>query len=153
MAAGGFRDMTRIAAGHPGIWPDVCVENRTAILEALDSLTDQVRVVRDALAAGDRSTIYSLLEEASRARKALPGRATDPGQLAQVRVPVPDQAGVIALVASTASDLGVSVVDMEIAHSVEGDRGVLIVVVAAEAATRYAAALKEQGFSCTVQEL
>ena len=28
LAAGGFRDMTRIAAGHPGIWPDICAENR-----------------------------------------------------------------------------------------------------------------------------
>ncbi len=32
LAAGGFRDMTRIAAGHPGIWPDVVAENRDAIL-------------------------------------------------------------------------------------------------------------------------
>ena len=28
--------MTRIAAGHPGIWPDICAENRTAIVEVLD---------------------------------------------------------------------------------------------------------------------
>ena len=27
LAAGGFRDMTRVAAGHPGIWPDICAEN------------------------------------------------------------------------------------------------------------------------------
>ncbi|MCU1379587.1 MAG: tyrA, partial [Acidimicrobiales bacterium] len=32
LAAGGFRDMTRIAAGHPGIWPDICAENRDAIV-------------------------------------------------------------------------------------------------------------------------
>jgi len=153
LAAGGFRDMTRIAAGHPGIWPDVVVENRTAILEALDSLAAQVAVVRRALAEEDRQTIFELLERASHARQALPGRVGHPGQLAQVRIPVPDQAGVIAQVASTASDLGVSVVDVEIAHSVEGDRGVLIVVVDADSADRYAAALKAQGFNCTVQEL
>ena len=27
LAAGGFRDMTRVAAGHPGIWPDLCAAN------------------------------------------------------------------------------------------------------------------------------
>jgi prephenate dehydrogenase len=153
LAAGGFRDMTRIAAGQPGIWPDVCVENADAILEALDALSEEVRIMREALAAGDRSTIYELLERASRARRSLPGRGGDPGELAQVRVPVPDEAGVIAKVASAASDLGVSVFDVEIAHGIEGDRGVLIVVVGAVHAERYASALRDQGFACTVQEL
>ena len=35
LAAGGFRDMTRVAAGHPGIWPDICAENAAAIVAAL----------------------------------------------------------------------------------------------------------------------
>ena len=38
LAAGGFRDMTRIAAGDPGMWLDVCAENREAIVEVLDEL-------------------------------------------------------------------------------------------------------------------
>ena len=33
LAAGGFRDMTRVAAGHPGIWPDICAENAPAIVD------------------------------------------------------------------------------------------------------------------------
>jgi len=153
LAAGGFRDMTRVAAGSPGIWPDVCVENRTAIIEGLDDLQERIRLVRDAIAGGDSDALHEILESASRARRALPGRTTDPGQLAQVRVPVPDRPGVIAEVAATASDLGVSVVDVEIAHSVEGDRGVLIVIVATGEASRYASALRDRGFICTVQEL
>ncbi len=35
LAAGGFRDMTRVAAGHPGIWPDICTENASPIVGAL----------------------------------------------------------------------------------------------------------------------
>ena len=153
LAAGGFRDMTRIAAGHPGIWPDVCVENREAILEALDALAAQVQTVRSALAAEDRTAIFELLNSASAARRALPGRVAHPDQLAQVRIPVPDQPGVLAEVAAAASDLGVSVVDMEIAHSVEGGRGVLIVIVATEDASRYAESIRALGYSCTVQVL
>src|SRR5262245_48582974 len=40
LAAGGFRDMTRIASGHPAIWQDICRENRGAIIDALDALID-----------------------------------------------------------------------------------------------------------------
>ena len=46
LAAGGFRDMTRVASGQPDIWLDICAENRPAILSALDALIDRPR--RDA---------------------------------------------------------------------------------------------------------
>ena len=74
--------MTRIAAGHPGIWPDVLVENRTAILEALDSLAAQVARVRRALAEEDRDDLRAA--RASLRAPARPSRAgpVTPGQLA-----------------------------------------------------------------------
>ena len=42
LAAGGFRDMTRMAAGDPAIWPDVLFENRAAVTLALASLEDRL---------------------------------------------------------------------------------------------------------------
>lgn len=49
-AAGGFRDFTRIASSDPGMWRDICIANREALLEALqayredlDALTEEVR--------------------------------------------------------------------------------------------------------------
>ena len=41
LAAGGFRDMTRVAAGHPGIWPDICAENAAPIIDVLDALRER----------------------------------------------------------------------------------------------------------------
>ena len=70
-----------------------------------------------------------------------------------MRLPVPDQPGVLASVTSTASDLGVSVVDIEIAHSIEGDRGVLILVVETKHAQRFVEALNQRGFSSSTLEL
>ena len=153
LAAGGFRDMTRVAAGDPGIWPEVCVENAEAILEGLDELMSRLTVMRSAIASGDRPALHGLLQSASAARRSLPGRATNPELLASIRIPVPDRAGVLADVASAASEIGVSVVDIEIAHSVEGGRGVMIVVVARVDAHRYGEALSARGFSCTVADL
>ena len=56
LAAGGFRDMTRISAGHPGIWPDVCADNRDAIVAVLDQLLGSLEAVRDIVAKGDRDS-------------------------------------------------------------------------------------------------
>ncbi|MEZ5229312.1 MAG: prephenate dehydrogenase/arogenate dehydrogenase family protein [Acidimicrobiales bacterium] len=46
LAAGGFRDMTRISAGRPSIWPDICVANRDAIVAGLDGLITRLSDVR-----------------------------------------------------------------------------------------------------------
>ena len=47
LAAGGFRDMTRVASGQPDIWLDVCAENRPAILSALDALIGRLGEMRE----------------------------------------------------------------------------------------------------------
>src|SRR3954463_14725481 len=81
LAAGGFRDMTRISAGNPGIWPDICAENREAIVEELDDLIGALGEVRDIVAEGDRDGLLGLLERARKARLALPARVARPEDL------------------------------------------------------------------------
>ena len=141
LAAGGFRDMTRIAAGHPGIWPDICTENRVAIVSALDGLLASLGDMRSVVAAGDRSGLLDVLERARAARTNLPARVARPEDLTEVRVPVADRPGVLAEVTTLAGELSVNIADLEIAHSVEGDRGVLLLVVDAADAERLREAL------------
>ena len=93
LAAGGFRDMTRIASGHPGIWPDICAENRTAIVDVLDGLLASLTEVRGIVADDDRDGLLTVLEQARAARANLPSRLTGVGDLCEVRIPVPDRAG------------------------------------------------------------
>lgn len=146
LAAGGFRDMTRIAAGHPAIWPDICTENRDAILEGLDALMESLAAVRATVANGDRAALLGRLEIARAARINLPARTAVAAELVEVRVPVPDRKGVLAEITTLAGDLDVSIYDLEIAHSVEGDRGVLILTIDAQAAARVGDALSERGY-------
>lgn len=153
LAAGGFRDMTRIAAGHPGIWPDICAENRQAIVEALDRLVAAVAGMREVVAAGDRSGLLGILEAARTARMNLPARVVHPEDLAELRVPVADRPGVLAEVTTLAGELAVNIADLEIAHSAEGDRGVLVLVVDAADADRLRAALVARGFRPSARPL
>jgi prephenate dehydrogenase len=153
LAAGGFRDMTRIAAGHPGIWPDICAENREAICAVLDRLAATLTSLRETVAAGDRDALLALLEKARHARVNLPARVSHPEDLVEVRVPVPDRPGVLAEVTTLAGELGVNIVDIEIAHSAEGDRGVLLLVVAAAAGELLRGALATRGFRPSLRPL
>ena len=145
MAAGGFRDMTRIASGHPAIWPDICATNRDAIVAALDRYVDELRAVRDIVAVGDREALVTRLETARAARRSLPARLGADADLVEVRLGIADEPGALARVLLQAAELGVSVADVEIAHSVEGPGGVLVLVVEADPATRLVEALGATG--------
>lgn len=145
LAAGGFRDMTRIAAGDPGIWIDICRDNRDAILEVFDGLMDSLDSMRTVVADGDSEALRRRLAAAQQARRNLPGGAPPPEHLAEVRVPVADRPGEFAAVTTLAGELGVNVYDIEVAHAAEQTGGLLILVVAADAAAGFVAALEAGG--------
>ena len=153
LAAGGFRDMTRIAAGHPGIWPDVVADNREEIVAVLDRLAAALADVRRVVAEGDRPRLLALLERAREARINLPSGAPPPERTCEIRVPVPDRPGVLAEVTTLLGELGVNIYDLEIAHSVEGDRGVLVLMVEGSSATVAAKALGERHYRPAVRPL
>jgi prephenate dehydrogenase len=145
--------MTRVASGHPGIWPDICVENRDAIVAALDTLVHALRDMRDLVSLGDRTALLHLLERARAARVNLPTPAARPDDLAEIRLPVPDRPGVLAEVTTLASELGVNIEDLEIAHSAEGPRGVLVLVVEAGATELVRGALLARGYRPSARPL
>jgi prephenate dehydrogenase len=153
LAAGGFRDMTRVAAGHPGIWPDICTENAGPIVDALDALVAELTTMRDRVAGNDRGAILDGLQRASAARRNLPARIVRPDNLSELRIPVPDRHGVLAEITSLAADAGISIYDIEIAHSAEGPRGVLILVVDTAEAARLGDAIVERGYRCRAEQL
>lgn len=153
LAAGGFRDMTRIAAGHPAIWPDICVENRDAIAIGLDRLMETLGHVRDLVLAEDRSGLLSALEEARVARSSLPTRLARPEELVEMRMSVPDRPGVLSDITHALGENDVNIEDLEIAHSVEGGRGVLVIVVAAASSPLAGEVLADLGYHPSARSL
>lgn len=153
LAAGGFRDMTRIAAGSPTIWPDICEQNAPAIIDVIERLIGALGDMRDVVAGGRRHDLLAALKRAQSARLNLPGRLPRPADVAEVRVPVPDRLGVVAEVTTLASELGVDIADLEIAHSSEGDRGVLILLIDRARSEHFRRALVDRGYRPSVQAL
>lgn len=153
LAAGGFRDMTRIAAGGSAIWPDICVENQEAILQVIDRLRSSLGRVRDLVAAGDRPGLVEVLESAREARVNLPGRVVQSGALVELRVVVSDRPGVLQEVTTLLGEMGVNIWDLEIAHSAEGDKGVLVLVIDSPALDPVRRALTLRGFQCSHRQV
>jgi prephenate dehydrogenase len=153
LAAGGFRDMTRIASGHPAIWLDICTENRTAIVTALDALIEGLGGMRDIVASEDRSGLEERLQRAREARANLPSRVNQPSELTELRIPIPDRPGAAAEVFTLAAEIGVNIASFEVVHSVEGNRGVVVVLVDASTAELYRGGLMARGYRPAFQRL
>jgi len=146
LAAGGFRDMTRIAAGQPTIWPDICDDNAEAIVATLDLLIEALGAMRTRVAEHDHGSLLEILGRAADARRVLSDRAPLPEELVEVRVPLLDRTGAIAEVTVLAAELGINILDLEIAHSVDGDRGVLVMIVDTLSAPTLLTTLAERGY-------
>ncbi|WP_419919609.1 prephenate dehydrogenase/arogenate dehydrogenase family protein [Candidatus Poriferisocius sp.] len=153
LAAGGFRDMTRIASGRPSIWPDICQENAEAICSVLDRFITALGEVRSLVAGGNRGALLELLEQARTARMHLPSGLDRDVRLVEVRVRIFDRPGELARITSLTTGVGANIHDLEIAHSVEGGRGVAILVVNEEMAEPLVSALAEQGYTPSVGSL
>ena len=153
LAAGGFRDMTRIASGQPNIWLDICAENRDAILSALDALIDGLQGMRRVIDADDRVELHRRLSHARDARANLPVRGSQPGEFSEIRIPIPDRPGAAAEVFTLAAELGVNLYSFEVVHSVEGNRGVAVVLVDSSLADMYRGGLIARGYRPAVQRL
>ena len=100
-----------------------------------------------------REDLLALLERARAARRNLPVGVAMATKLVELRVPVPDRPGVLAEVTTLAGRLGVNVADVEIAHSLEGGRGVIVLVVAAIDADAYEAGLRDLGYHVSRTDL
>lgn len=148
LSAGGFQDMTRIAASSPDLWVDIVRENRPALLEVLRQFLTALESVEKPLASGDWERLHEMLSRARQARKVLPGkRGVQASELVEIRIPVPDRAGVLAEVTTTLGEAGINIEDIDIIHSPEGGRGVVhLWLMGREAAARAFEAIKQRNF-------
>lgn len=144
VAGGGFRDTTRIAASDPDLWLGILRGNHTAVLDALDRYRVRLDELRDALAGDDQVRLAAILTRASAARRRLVPKAVGV-ELVDLVVPLADRPGAIAAATTVLGEAGVNVEDLAMRHAVEGERGALVMRIAADATSRAITALAADG--------
>jgi prephenate dehydrogenase len=140
LAAGGFRDITRIALSDPGWWTDVLVENRTALGSLIRGLGEDLRTWADLIESQDREAVGAEMLAARSARRSLSA------PVAAVGVVLDDRPGEIARVGHALETSGVDLRDLQLRHATHGGGGVLTLSVKAAEAERLMAALRADGF-------
>ena len=124
LAAGGFRDMTRIASSPFGMWGGILGANRDAILAALDGFARGLGTLREAVASGDTSELRAAFERASETRSAIPTHSKGfLAPLAEVTLWAEDRVGFLAGVTGALAEAGINIKDMELLRVREGTGG------------------------------
>ncbi len=146
LAAGGFRDLTRLAASSPHLWSDILLANAGAIARAIDLYVERLTRLRTLIGSGDAGQVERAFGEAKQARLSLAAKPQVKAGVAVLQVPVPDRPGVLAEVTAAMSEAGVNIEDLQIVHSPEGGRGTVHLTVAADAALDAEQALRARWF-------
>lgn len=153
LAAGGFRDVTRVAASSPGVWIDICRDNPTAIAGTLTELVDSLASLRDLVLTENVSALEEYLTQARDARRGLQAGVVK-GDPWEVQVPVSDQPGILARVTTTVGNLGINIEDLQIIHSTQGGRGTLHLIISGESqAQRTVEALRRSNIEAKIFRL
>jgi prephenate dehydrogenase len=153
LAAGGFRDVTRVAASNPEIWVDICAENAGAIAGVLREFAGRLEHLGGLVESGAREELRERFLAARTARRDLPGRRAG-GDSVEVLIPVPDRPGVLAEVTTSVGNLGINIEDLQITHSEEGGRGTLrLIISGVDDAHRVQEALSAKGYDVRLTSL
>lgn len=129
LAAGGFRDLTRLAASSPELWLEILLANREAVGEAIDAFGVRLQGLGAMIRAGDAEGLAEAFARAKGARLGLAARPQSRVGLAILAVPIPDRPGALAGITAALADRGLNIEDLEIVHSAEGSRGTAHVTV------------------------
>lgn len=126
IAAGGFKDITRIASSSPVMWQSICMTNTEHILTLLDDYIHFLNNVRTRLAAQEADFLYEFFDRAKSYRDSFNNIGSGPIKKTYVLyLDVPDKTGTIAQTATILADAHVSIKNIGIMHNREVQDGAL----------------------------
>ena len=145
LAAGGFRDLTRLAASNPRLWSEILLANRDEVARAIGLYVERLQRLADEVLLGSGEGVERIFEEAKGARLGLAAKPQVRAGVAVLQVPIPDRPGALAALTVGLADAAVNIEDLQIVHSPEGGRGLVHLTVAADAAEAAVRVLGAQG--------
>jgi len=148
LAAGGFRDTTRVAMGSPEMWKDICLSNSENIIDMIDKLRTELDIVSSLIADGSENALESYFEQAREFRRTLPysGKGILP-PIYNLYVYVADRPGIIGEAATLLGTAGINIAEIELLRVREEEGAPLrLGFLSTQSRSKAAAKLNQEGF-------
>ncbi len=128
IAAGGFRDITRIASSSPSMWESICVENNPNISKVMDAFLDRMIEARDHMCSGDGGYIKRMFEKSRDYRDSFTFASPGPVKRSfRIYCDIIDKSGAIAMVATILAVNDISIKNISIVHNRMHEHGALAI--------------------------
>ena len=126
IAAGGFRDITRIASSSPVMWEQICIENHENISSVLDEYIRMLIQIRCSIDNQEASYLYDMFARSRDYRDSIDASSSGLiNKTYMLYIDIVDEAGGIATIATILAMEGISIKNIGIIHNREFEQGVL----------------------------
>ena len=145
VAAGGFKDITRIASSSAVMWQQICLTNTSNISQLLGDYIDALSKIKETLDNRDEDGLYDFFDSARIYRDSFIGASSGPIKKSySICVDIADRPGALAFVVTLLADNNISIKNIGITHNRETEDGVLQLEFYEEASMQTATALLEK---------
>lgn len=137
LAAGGFKDITRIASSSPVMWQQISLVNKEMILMVMEYLTAQLNGMKHSLLNNNEADVYHFFDQARKYRNSFHERPLGPFiKTYSITVDIIDEPGIIAKIATLLSEHEISLKNIGIINNREDAPGVLEILFYDQASQR-----------------
>lgn len=152
LAAGGFKDITRISSSSPIMWQNICLTNSDSILRFLRLYIEKLQFMEHAIAKKEKETLLSFFSDAKEYRDSIPNKSVGLiDKVYELYLDLVDEEGAIATVATILATNHISIKNIGIVHNREFEDGVLHLELYTEDGARRAASLLKN-YNYTIYE-
>lgn len=126
VAAGGFKDITRIASSSPVMWQQICLTNTDNISNLLTDYIDALCIIREKLNNRDGEELHTFFDNARIYRDSFLNTSSGPIKRDYaIQIDIADEPGALAAIATILALNNISIKNIGIAHNRESEGGVL----------------------------
>lgn len=125
IAAGGFKDTTRIAASSPVMWQQICMSNADNVCKVLDDYIQVLSDAKEMFQQKDADKIYSFFDEARQYRSMIGTHSPAAQDIYELYCDIADETGAIAIFATLLAANQISIKNIGIIHNRDYEKGAL----------------------------